>query len=104
MNTQDNRNSEKWLERVLIEFVDERGGAAIKIAASTVNGLPDRLILWRGGAVEFVELKSTGCKQTSVQRAVSMVLLGMGFRCTVIDSEEKLKQWQNSVPGLTRPK
>jgi hypothetical protein len=88
------RTSEKWLERAVGEFVTDGGGAAIKMLP-VLTGLPDRLILWPGGIVEFVELKSTGKNITRKQRAVAEMLLRLGFRYTVIDNEIKLKQWQN---------
>lgn len=90
-----NKVSEKKLELQLQNFVTDRGGAAIKMPTNETNGLPDQLILWPWGEAEFVELKSTGGKQTTIQRLVSAELSQMGFRCTVIDSKEKLERWQN---------
>lgn len=104
MNTRANRASEKWLERALQDFVTKQGGAAVKLSDPAKNGLPDRLVLWPGGIVEFVELKSTGKTARPLQRAVHNEITELGFRCTVIDNEEKLIQWQNLIPGRTKPK
>lgn len=100
----DNRTSEKWLERMLQDFVTARGGVAIKMNDVTKNGLPDRLILWPGGVAEFVELKSTGKSLRPIQRAVRAELKGLGFEYTVIDSETALRQWQNLNRDRTRQK
>lgn len=89
----DNRRSEKWLERELITGVHNAGGTAVKITASTINGLPDRLVLWPGGRAEFVELKSTGKTQTAAQVAVCTMLRDLEFTVTVIDNEKDLDQW-----------
>lgn len=101
-----NRKSEKWLERKLVEYVTAQGGTAIKLTASTTtNGLPDRLILWPGGEAEFAELKSTGKKQTAVQREVFRKLVQMGFICTLIDDFKSLLEWQQySHPAPTKAK
>lgn len=104
MSTRTNRRSEKWLERALVDFVTGQGGAAIKLTDPTKNGLLDRLILWPGGIAEFVELKSTGKTPRPLQRAVHSEITALGFKCTVIDNEEKLIQWQNSTHGRTRLK
>lgn len=104
MNTRANRRSEKWLERALQDYVIGRGGITVKVSDPTKNGLPDRLVLWPGGVAEFVELKSTGKGPEPLQRLVMKELSQMGIRCTVIDSEIKLQQWQNSIPAHTRPK
>lgn len=95
MNTQVGRASEKWIEKALQDFVTGHGGTAIKLSDPVKNGLPDRLVLWPGGVTEFVELKSTGKKPGPMQRLVRDEILKLGFRYTVIDTETKLKQWQN---------
>lgn len=89
----NNRRSEKWLERELITGVHNAGGLAVKITASTINGLPDRFVLWPAGKAEFVELKSTGKRQTLAQVAVCGMLLSLGFTVSVIDNEADLRQW-----------
>lgn len=95
MSIQVNRSSEKWIEKALTGFVARHGGAAIKML-STLTGLPDRLILWPGAAAEFVELKSTGKKPSAIQRTIHSEIKRLGFKCTVIDTEDKLIEWQNS--------
>lgn len=89
-----NRASEKWIERALQEFVTGHGGAVVKMSDPAKNGLPDRLVLWPGGVAEFVELKSTGKTLRPLQRTVRDELMKLGFKYTVIDTEEKLRQWQ----------
>lgn len=98
----NNRSSEKWLERALADAVAERGGVAVKLTSPGLSGLPDRLVLWPGGRAEFVELKSTGRTLRPLQQLVRDTLERMKFRCTVIDNEEKLKQWLHSNRDPTR--
>lgn len=89
-----NRSSEKWLERTAAEWVNTCGGFCVKLIASTVTGLPDRLILWPGGVAEFVEFKSSGKRPGPMQRIIRTRIEYLGFRYTVIDDEQTLKQWQ----------
>lgn len=95
MNIRENRTSEKWIEKALGEYVSRHGGASVKMGDRAKNGLPDRLVLWPGGVAEFIELKSTGKRMSHIQRTVRALLVQMGFRYTVIDSETSLVQWQN---------
>lgn len=78
--------SEKVIERLLVEEVKKAGGWAIKLLATQVTGLPDRLVLLPGGRVFFVELKSTGKKPTKIQKLIHEKLRALGFRVLVIDS------------------
>jgi len=81
---------EKLLERRLCRWVKKTGGLAIKFFCPTFTGLPDRILLLPGGKIEFVELKSTGKKQSPRQVFVADMLKRLGFNVTVIDSDELL--------------
>lgn len=78
--------SEKTLERNLVNRLDKMGGWAVKLLAVHITGLPDRLCLWPGGRVVFVEMKSTGKTVRPSQAAIHRKLRAMGFRVEVIDS------------------
>jgi Holliday junction resolvase len=78
--------TEKYLERKLGEELRKNGGWAIKLPASFVAGLPDRLCLLPGGRVIFAEIKETGKKPTEIQRFIHGKLRAMGFEVLVVDS------------------
>ena len=78
--------SEKTLEKKLINRLAKLGGWAVKLLAVHITGLPDRLCLWPGGRVVFVEMKSTGKTVRPSQAAIHRKLRGLGFRVEVIDS------------------
>lgn len=82
--------SEKDLERRLVNEVKKMGGFAIKLTSQFHRGLPDRLVLLPFHTIAFVEMKSTGEKPRPLQEAAMAKLTGMGFRCWVVDSSEKL--------------
>lgn len=92
MNTNDKRpkESEKALERRLVEEVKKMGGFALKNTSQFHRGLPDRTVLLPYHTIAFVELKSEGRKPEPLQVAAITKLTDMGFRCWVIDNSEKL--------------
>ena len=89
--------NEKALEQKLKKEIEKIGGLAIKFYSAYFTGLPDRIILLPGGIIKFVEVKSTGKKPTPRQRIVIQLLQKLGFAVYVIDSEELLNDFLNSL-------
>lgn len=80
--------SEKLLEKKLREKIDQLGGWSIKLLSNHMTGLPDRLCMFPGGGIVFVEVKTTGQKIKKIQGKVHDRLRSMGFRVEVVDSSE----------------
>lgn len=80
--------SEKVIERKLVELVKANGGMCIKLLCDQLMGLPDRLCLFPGGKVAFVEVKTTGKKPRPVQVYMHDRLRALGFKVEVIDTVE----------------
>ena len=59
--------SEKLVERKLVELTKINNGMCIKLLCNHILGLPDRLCLYPGGKLAFVELKTTGEKPKLIQ-------------------------------------
>lgn len=87
-----NKTSEKVIERRLVELIKLRKGLCIKLLTYQFIGLPDRMCLFPGGKIVFVELKSTGKKPTKIQIAVHKMLKNLGFRVEVIDTIEGVEK------------
>jgi hypothetical protein len=83
--------SEKRIETALVNAIKALGGWAIKLPATYVTGLPDRLCLFPGGKVVFIELKAPGKKPTAIQLTVHAKLQKLGFTVLVIDNLEDAK-------------
>ena len=47
---------EKVIERKLIRAVRDSGGLALKFVSPGMAGVPDRLLLFRGGRIAFAEI------------------------------------------------
>lgn len=90
-------DSEKLIEKKLAHEVKKLGGWSIKLVATHITGLPDRLCLLPGGVLFFAELKSTGKKPTKIQLAVHAKLKALGFNIEVIDNLNQLKQLIESL-------
>lgn len=89
--------SEKVIERKLVEAVKANGGMCIKLLCDNLLGLPDRLVLMSHSKIAFVELKTTGQKPRRIQAYMHKKLRALGFRVEVIDSVEGVKQFINSI-------
>ena len=89
------KTSEKTLEKNLREGVRKLGGLALKLFCPSFTGLPDRIVLLKGGHVKFAEIKTTGKKLTARQEFVHRILLKLGFFVWVIDTPEQLDEFLN---------
>lgn len=86
--------SEKLLEKKLVKRVkEELKGWAIKLLATHITGIPDRMCLLPGGRIIFVEMKGTGLQPTKIQSRIHSRLRGLGFLVLVIDSSEKIEKF-----------
>ena len=81
---------EKVIERKLVSAVAKAGGLALKFVSPGLNGVPDRLLLFMGGKVAFVEVKAPGEKPRPLQVHRMEQLRRMGFPVYVIDGVEQI--------------
>lgn len=81
-------DSEKVVERKLVELVKAKKGMCIKLLCDQLIGLPDRLCLFPGGVIVFVEVKTTGQKPRRIQTFIHNKIRALGFRVEVIDTVE----------------
>lgn len=82
---------ENSIEKRLVTEVERVGGWCLKLPAIHNAGLPDRLCLFPGGEVVFVELKAFGKKPRKIQTLMHQKLKAMGFRVEVIDTTMSCK-------------
>lgn len=89
--------SEKKIERALVNAVKEYGGMCIKLLCNNLSGLPDRLVLMPHHKIVFVELKTTGQKPRRIQTYIHNKLKNLGFRVEVIDTVKGVDNFINSI-------
>lgn len=97
MATTKQIDSEKLVERKLVELVKANKGMCIKLLCDQLIGLPDRLCLFPGHKIVFVELKTTGQKPKRIQIFMHNRLRALGFRVEVIDTVEGVVKFINSI-------
>lgn len=90
-------DSEKVVERKLVELVKINGGMCIKLLCDQLIGLPDRMCLFPGHKIVFVELKTTGRKPKRIQMYMHNKLRALGFRVEVIDTVESVVNFVDDI-------
>lgn len=89
--------SEKVIERKLVEAVKANGGMCIKLLCDNLLGLPDRMVLMPHSKIAFAELKTTGQKPRRIQVFMHNKLRNLGFRVEVIDTAEGVNNFINDI-------
>ena len=89
--------SEKVIERKLVEAVKANGGMCIKLLCDNLLGLPDRMVLMPHSKIAFVELKTTGQKPRRIQVFMHNKLRNLGFRVEVIDTVEGVNNFVEDI-------
>ena len=79
---------EKEVEHHLIAAVRKRGGLCLKFVSPGWAGAPDRIVLFPGGRVIFVEVKRPGERARALQMRRKAQLERRGFDSVVVDSKE----------------
>lgn len=96
---------ESMIEKAFVDAVHAEGGMAMKFTSQTMNGVPDRLILFKIGKCAFVELKAPGKQMRPLQRKRRKELEELGFPVFCVDRMEQiqpvieaLKRWNPGDP------
>ena len=82
--------NEKNIERKLVAEVKKCGGLCPKFVSPGLVGVPDRLVLFKGGLLAFVELKALDKKRRPIQVKRMEQLRQLGFKVYVIDNVEMI--------------
>ena len=91
---------ERDIEQALIKSVRKAGGLCLKFVSPGWSGVPDRLCLWPGGRINFVELKRPGAKPRPLQIRRAEQLRRLGFQVEVIDRKEQIPEFVEKAGGV----
>lgn len=80
--------TEKNIEKYLVDQVKKFGGKAYKWVSPGNDGVPDRIVILPKEPAIFVELKAPGKKPTVLQLAKHTELKNFGQLVFVIDSKK----------------
>ena len=81
---------EKVIEQKLVAEVKKAGGICPKWVVPGFDGVPDRMVMFPGGKIAFVEVKAPGEKPRPLQKARHELLRRLGFKVFVLDNVEKI--------------
>ncbi len=84
---------EKTIERILAAQAKAAGGWAPKFTSPGTGGMPDRILLFPGGKIAFVEVKAPGQRPRPLQLMRHRALMDMGFKVFVLDGIDQ-------IPGI----
>lgn len=90
---------ERDIEEYLRNQVKKAGGKAYKFVSPGNDGVPDRLVLFPGGRVYFVELKAPGKKPRPLQIKQMRDIASFGCNVRVIDSKEGVDAFIREAGG-----
>lgn len=90
---------ERDVEQALIREIRKQGGLCWKLISPGVDGVPDRICLWPGGKVAFVEVKRPGAKPRPLQTRRMEQLRELGFTVVVVDSPAEAERFAKSGGG-----
>jgi len=88
---------EKQIERKLSIATKKMGGIALKFVSSSLDGMPDRIVLLAHGKMAFVELKAPDKKLRPLQEKRKRQLEALGFSVFVVDSIEQIGGILNEI-------
>ena len=83
---------ETAIEIKLKKKIENIGGRCLKFISPGTAGVPDRICLFPGGKVFFVETKAPGKKPRPLQEKRHRELRQLGFKVLVIDTEDKIEE------------
>ena len=88
---------EKEVEEALVKAVKQLGGICWKFTSPGTSGVPDRLCLFVGGKVGFVECKAPGKTLRPLQEKRKRQIEKLGFKVYILDSKEKIQEVINGI-------
>ena len=88
---------EKTVESTFTSAVKAKGGLAVKFTSPGFNGMPDRLVMFPGGRIAFVEVKAPGETPRPLQRSRLKLLRRLGFKAFVLDNTSDIPKINEEV-------
>ena len=90
---------EKEIEKKLTQAVKCMGGLALKFISPGYDGVPDRIVLFPGGRIAFVEVKAPGKTLRPLQVRRKRQLESLGFKVYVLDDPGQIEEILRETGG-----
>ncbi len=95
--------SEKTLEKKMVQEVKKQKGITVKIHPFSFSGFPDRIIFLPNKHVFFAEIKTTKKKPEKLQIICHEKIRKLGFNVYVISSTQDIKNTLKNEGIRTTP-
>ena len=93
---------EKDIEGAVCDYARRKGVMAEKFTSPNKRSVPDRIFLFPGGKVVFIEFKAPGKKPTEMQKRDHDKRRALGFVVMVVDDVNMGKKIVDSALGYWR--
>ena len=90
---------ERIIESKLTRATKAMGGLALKFISPGYDGVPDRIVLFPGGRIAFVEVKAPGKALRPLQVRRKRQLELPGFKVYVLDAAEQIDEILKAIRG-----
>jgi len=84
---------EKAIEKRLVKGVNALGGRAYKWLSPGNVGVPDRIVIWPGGHIDFIELKTKTGHLSRMQYAQILRLDKLGCVVSILYGDEDVDRY-----------
>lgn len=91
--TKEKKKLERDLESYFSNSVSRKGGGCAIKLTSVIAGLPDRLVIWPGGVIHFVELKRAGEVPRPLQNYIHERLIRLGCFVFTLSGDTEIKNY-----------
>lgn len=91
---------ESDLERIFVNKVKAAGGLALKFISPSMNGVPDRIVLYCGHT-HFVELKLPHTKPFRLQESVHKMFEKKGHKVWIIRTVSEIEQFIKHIETVS---
>ena len=92
---------EKEIEKKMMEGVRRLGGKAYKFVSPGNNGVPDRMVVFPGGKIIFVELKTAVGRLSKLQKMQIRMLTHYGCDVRVLYGMDGVQAFLDEMVAYT---
>lgn len=91
---------ESEIENKLREVVEKMGGVCFKFVSPGNRGVPDRIAIYPGGMIHFIELKTKVGRLSALQKSQISRLRDLKIDVFVIYGIDGVKEYEEILNGI----
>ena len=91
---------ESEIENKLRKVVENKGGVCFKFVSPGNRGVPDRIAIYPGGMIHFIELKTKVGRLSALQKTQISRLRDLETEVFVLRGIEGVKGYEETINGI----